>query len=156
MSLADIAPLRTIPLAAATTIVLGIAIACAPRAAAPPPRISTPSAAPVTTAATTATTCLPRPGDPVALPISDGRDGYYVAAEVTSVIHEPVAGNVTHVDLCVVDGERLAVTTVSMMELEPYGWRVGDRVLVHVIPGRMGTCRVPRGTSLLYVECSPM
>ncbi|MBA3391105.1 MAG: hypothetical protein H0T89_00590 [Deltaproteobacteria bacterium] len=152
MTLADIAPLRAIDLAAATTIALGIAIACAPRAA-PPPRISTPN---TTLVATAATTCLPRADDLVALPSSDGRDGYYVAAKVTSVIREPWMGNVTLVDLCVRDGERLGVTTVSMMELEPYGWRVGDRVLVHVIPGRMGRCRVPRGTSLLYVECSPV
>ncbi len=146
MRLADLAPLRPIFLAIASTVAIAIAVAGAPRVLAPPSRVvERPPLEP----------CRPRADDPLAAPISDQRGGYYVTAEVTSVIHEPVNTTVQHLDLCVVDGARLGVGALTLLELQPSAWRLGDRVFAHVVPGRPGPCRVPRGTSLLYVECSP-
>lgn len=148
MTLADAAPFRSLHIAIALTFGVVVALACA--APTPQPPVVVP-ASPATAR------CLPGPGDLVEQPVPDERGGYFVAAEVTAVRELVVSALEVSVELCVVGGARIGVRTLSIIDSVghiSHGWHLGERVLVHVTPGRIDECRVPRGTSMLYVECS--
>lgn len=136
MTLADTAPLRSLLLIVTAASGVAVALVCANP-----------------TAPAAAAHCLPRPGDPVEQPVPDDRGGYFVAAEVTASRSLATSVPTDHIELCVVGGARIGVRTLSV-EHASYDWHPGDRVLAHVIPGRIGACAVPRGTSLFHVECS--
>ena len=152
MSLADIAPIRTIYLA--LSMVLGLAAFEASRGApelAEPPWVYEPTLeGPLSLPA-----CTPRSqAVPEDLPISDGADGYYVMATVLSVESEPINAIADRVVLCIAGGGPIGIDTLSFVTEEPY-WRPDMDVLVHVVPGHLAPwCRVPAGSSLFYLECS--
>ncbi len=137
------APLRSFHLAFAVTSGVAVTLGCA-----------TPIATSVLPAAPTAALCHPRRGDPVEQPMLAERGGYFAVAAVTTVRPLATGAFVDHVELCVVGGARVGVGSLSVVDYTSYDWHPGDRVLVHFTPGRIGECRVPRGTSLFYVECN--
>jgi hypothetical protein len=88
-------------------------------------------------------------------PRSDGEGGYYVVAVVASIEAEPINAVVDHVELCILDGERIGIETVRYTTHVPLGLQPGQAILAHVAPGPVIGCEVPPGSSVLYLECVP-
>lgn len=150
MSIADLPPVRSIVVAAVAVVatIVTIILGCIARTS--PPRLHVVQPLPEQLRSP----CLAGRGTDAITPIRDERGGYFVTAVVVSVRQAPISDVQDHVALCVVEGDRIGVTALSVVETEPFGWQPGMRVLAHVIPGNPAGCRVPRGSSLFYLECA--